>query len=408
MAAINVRIFANDLELQLGTIRLFVNGLAATAGGGMTYIRNIASQLAAREDVHTTFLVPRRLAEEIPHTAQVSILTPAQHGGILERSLYEQWRLPELLDKNHANVLLSAGNFALYKSPIPQILLSRNALYTCKDYYRDLHRRGELRLWLDTKTKGLLAKRSVNTAEVTVAPSRAFAEELCAWTGQSVTPIHHGFDLKSFQAHNDELESSIEKQLATDANIIRLLFVSHYNYYRNFETLIRGFGKAVSRSKVPLQLLLTCKLVPGANPGPYNPRSAARLVEQLGLRPRVLELGNIPYFQLHQLHRRCHIYVTAAYCESFAHPLVEAMSSGLPVIASDIPVHREICESAAIYFPHFSDEMLCERIIQLAASVEKRQCLSSLGSARSREFSWSRHVEKIISIAKSLVSAKYD
>jgi hypothetical protein len=52
--------------------------------------------------------------------------------------------------------------------------------------------------------------------------------------------------------------------------------------------------------------------------------------------------------------------VTPAYAESFAHPLIESMSSGLPVVASDLPVHREICGDAAIYFPRFSPDALAE------------------------------------------------
>ena len=68
----------------------------------------------------------------------------------------------------------------------------------------------------------------------------------------------------------------------------------------------------------------------------------------LGVRDNAtLELGTVPYRSLHRLHRACHIYVTPAYAETFAHPLVEAMSSGLPVVASDLPVHREICGDAA-------------------------------------------------------------
>jgi hypothetical protein len=40
----------------------------------------------------------------------------------------------------------------------------------------------------------------------------------------------------------------------------------------------------------------------------------------------------------------------AAYTESFAHPLVEEMANGLPVVAAEIAIHREICQEAAVYF----------------------------------------------------------
>ena len=81
-----------------------------------------------------------------------------------------------------------------------------------------------------------------------------------------------------------------------------------------------------------------------------------------------MELGTVPYRSLHHLYRACHVYVTPAYAESFAHPLVESMSSGLPVVASDLPVHREICRDAATYFPCFSPDALAERVVQVHQS----------------------------------------
>ena len=85
----------------------------------------------------------------------------------------------------------------------------------------------------------------------------------------------------------------------------------------------------------------------------------------------------------------CHIYVTPAYAESFAHPLLESMSSGLPVVASDLPVHREICGDAAIYFPRFSPEGLANQVLQIQQSPEFAEKLSQNGLRRARDFSWS-------------------
>jgi hypothetical protein len=38
---------------------------------------------------------------------------------------------------------------------------------------------------------------------------------------------------------------------------------------------------------------------------------------------------------------RVRIYVMPAYTESFAHPLVRAMASRLPIVAADSGIHRE-------------------------------------------------------------------
>jgi glycosyltransferase involved in cell wall biosynthesis len=94
--------------------------------------------------------------------------------------------------------------------------------------------------------------------------------------------------------------------------------------------------------------------------------------------------------------------VTPAYAETFAHPLVEAMACGLPIVASDLPVHREVCGNAAVYFPRFSPQQLAESVVQVARSSEVRQKLVEWGLKRSRDFSWRNHVDEIISLARSL------
>jgi glycosyltransferase involved in cell wall biosynthesis len=302
-----------------------------------------------------------------------------------------------------ADVLLSTGNFALQKSPVPQILLSRNALYTCADFFQDLRQRHEYWMWLDTKLKARLARKSIQTAESTVAPSEAFARELREWTGKQVVAIHHGFDAEAFQSDSAPLRADLNDKLNSTEPGFRLLFVSHYNYYRNFETLIRAMARVVSaRAGKRVRLFLTCKLRTEDNPGSYRAERAAKLVNDLGLRSSIVELGTVPYSQLHHIYRACDIYVTPAYCESFAHPLVEAMSSGLPIIASDIPVHREICQEAAVYFPSFSEKVLSERILHLLTSADQRQALQSVGRARVQAFSWQRHVDQIVALASQL------
>jgi glycosyltransferase involved in cell wall biosynthesis len=155
-----------------------------------------------------------------------------------------------------------------------------------------------------------------------------------------------------------------------------------------------------------VRLFLTCKLAPHSNPGSYRSDSAAKLVRELGLTEDVIELDSVPYRLLHQLHRAVDLYVTPAYAESFAHPLVEAMSSGLPVVASDLPVHREICGEAAIYFQRFSPEQLAGRVCELAASPGLAQKLVQKGLDRSRDFRWSTHVDRILALAENLLSGK--
>lgn len=386
-------------------MHLFLNGLAASAGGGLTYLRNVLPHLSAREGVQVTAAVSPQLRRELCVLPQVSLPEINLPSGAVKRFWREQTSLSTAIRQSGADVLVSVGNFALRKSPVPQILLSRNSLYTSTDFLRDVRRRHEYGLWLDTRIKGSLARRSIGWADSTVAPTEAFAEELRQWTSHDVVAIHHGFDPEAFFRDQTLLAPEVRQKLDLEKDALRLLYVSHYNYYRNFETLLRALPLLRARlGGRKLKLFLTCRLRSEDNPGSYRAQAASALVTQLGIGDIVVELGAVPYSLLHYVYCECSMYVAPAYAESFAHPLVEAMASGLPVVAADSAVHREICQEAAIYFPRFSAEELAERVCQIAASTALSKALSDRGRERSRAFSWSKHVDELLDLATRLLA----
>ena len=387
-------------------IHLFVDASAASSGSGPTYVRNVVPHLAARTDVRSTVLISPLLRREFQNQSNVSFVEFSDESiSAATRFIRTQRFVPELIRRSGANVLLSAGNMALFRSPVPQILLSGNGLYTSKDFFRDVRQRGDYRLWLDTRLKGQMAKWSVRAADRTVAPSQAFADEIERWTGVRALAIHHGFDRNLFFRDTQPLPAELKKKLERTSDELRLLFVSHYNYYRNFETLIRAVAllrKLIEPRQV--KLFLTCRLQPGANPGSFRTEAAAQSgAENWDCSSNLVELGTVPYHLLHHVYQACDLYVTPAYVETFAHPLVEAMASGLPVVASDLAVHREVCGDAALYFPKFSPDLLAEAVCQLALSPDVSGKISARGRQRSNDFSWKDHVARVIAIAESLL-----
>lgn len=385
-------------------MHFFVHALGASAGGGLTYIRNVIPQLL-RRGATVTLLASREALPEVATDERLTILSPPTQAGAISRFVWEQRHIPDLIRERRAQILLSAGNFAVWNSPVPQILLSRNSLYTSSDFARDLRQRGEFTLLADHVVKAYLAKKSIQRATVTVAPSAEFARDLTAWSGKQVHAIHHGFDPDQFFRSPAGLPLGVEEKIEQARGTLRLLFVSHYNYYRNFETLFRGL--ALFKQRQPentVRLLLTCELAPGKNPGRYKTGHAAALVKELGIQADVVQLGTIPYPALHHVYRACDLYVSPAYAETFAHPLVEAMASGLPIIASDLPVHREIASGAALYFQKFSPQDLADKLSQLAQNSDLRARLHREGLARARDFSWSAHVDQLLAVANGLVA----
>jgi glycosyltransferase involved in cell wall biosynthesis len=83
--------------------------------------------------------------------------------------------------------------------------------------------------------------------------------------------------------------------------------------------------------------------------------------------------------------------------------MAEAMAHGLPIVASDTPVNREICGDAAVYFSPLSAEDLTQQVRRLAQDPALKGKLGAVGRERAATlFRWDRHVQRILECAGGL------
>ena len=85
--------------------------------------------------------------------------------------------------------------------------------------------------------------------------------------------------------------------------------------------------------------------------------------------------------------------------EGFGLPIVEALACATPMVASDIPVLREIGSTAVTYCPVASVEAWVEAILRLLDEREQQpaawQARRAAGLARASEFSWSNYAAAV-------------
>ena len=74
--------------------------------------------------------------------------------------------------------------------------------------------------------------------------------------------------------------------------------------------------------------------------------------------------------------------------EGFDVPTLEAMSCGTPVIASDIPVHREVCADAAMYVDAKDVGAWAHAMQELARNPQMREEMKRKGIERAKVYSW--------------------
>ncbi len=395
---------------------MLLNALASTAGGGITYLRNILPRLSECDDVkHFFALVPPEKLNEYQSFAhdRVKIETVTVNGDLLGRLWWEQTSLRSYITSRNIDVLVSLGNFALFSSAVPQILFSRNDLYFSDSFRCDLRSRGLHSALIGHRLKSWLARFSIKQADINVTPTKAFADRISACDGLNAYEfevLHFGFDSDVFTSNVEPLPAEKLAKINLSESCYRLLYVSHYNYFRNFETLIRALPIIKKRIKEEtgkeFQLVLTTDIRRGAVHGGYDSTLAADLIDRVGAHEDIAMLGSVHYDKLHRLYRLCDVFICPSYSESFGHPLVEAMAMGLPVVAADMSVHREVCGEAAVYFNVFDERELAGQCVKALTDQRLNESLRIKGLERSRDFSWDQHVSGLMTLVERALSKR--
>jgi glycosyltransferase involved in cell wall biosynthesis len=93
--------------------------------------------------------------------------------------------------------------------------------------------------------------------------------------------------------------------------------------------------------------------------------------------------------------------VSASKFEGFGLPLLEAMVRGVPVVCSDIPIFREVCGDAALYFNPSSPEQFAHQVRALE-DLDVRQKLIARGLAQSKKFNWDDSASAFLEIVQHI------
>lgn len=124
--------------------------------------------------------------------------------------------------------------------------------------------------------------------------------------------------------------------------------------------------------------------------GGSTPDPLKELVTTLALEQDVLLLNWVSTQELEDLYVNASLYVFPTRFEGFGLPVLEAMSRGVPVLCSDLPVLREVGGSAAMFCDTMSAPPLAAAISDIMANDQLRQKLSQDGRVQAAHFTWQK------------------
>ena len=114
-------------------------------------------------------------------------------------------------------------------------------------------------------------------------------------------------------------------------------------------------------------------------------------------------LGRVSDEELIRLYHQADCFIFPSLYEGFGLPPIEAMQCGCPVLASDIPVLREVCGDAAEYFNPMDVDDIRRTIQNYIRNIDKKKkIMRERGFQNVNRFSWQASAQTLIQLANKL------
>jgi glycosyltransferase involved in cell wall biosynthesis len=367
---------------------LWFHALGAKVGGGVTYLRAVLPELARQLEargIRLVLLVPDTLGDlPMPEWVEVRRLRLAARNP-LTRLVFDQIVLPLWVSGRPGAVLFCSGSFSPLVPTAPTVALLRNAIYFDDAFLAEelWHRRALL-----LAQKWLIA-RGARRCEALVYPSQSMRDLVEASYPELVARGHvnpYGIG-KAFLGAGPP-----PQERASNGGRASFLYVMTYTLQKNLGYLLRALAEARRRA-LPVRVLVTSDLTSGS-PASFDADRAFIEKHDLLGSGYLVPVGSKYGDDLIETYRSADACLFVSKCESFGHPLVEAMALGKPVVCSDLPYARELCGPYALYVDPAREADLVDVWARWPEEA------ASLGPAPQEElaarFSWEAHVGRLV------------
>jgi glycosyltransferase involved in cell wall biosynthesis len=184
-----------------------------------------------------------------------------------------------------------------------------------------------------------------------------------------------------------------------DINRIRFKYHVPMEYYmmvgsfeprKNHKTAIDAFARIKDKSN-QLKLLLI------GIPNEYQKKLVQYTMEK-GVHDQVIFAGYVPEKEVAVLYSVATAFLFPSSAEGFGLPIIEAMATGCPVIASDLNVFHEIGGEAASYIGVGDRESLATEMQRMLEDPQYRANFVLEGLARSLKYNWEHAAEETLRV----------
>jgi len=274
-------------------------------------------------------------------------------GSNIVRILWEQLILPFTALKLKNDVLFCPGNMSPILNTIKKKVQWIGTVGPfCKDVYKDVSLEIKIKFYVNK----VLILLSGFTSDLVLHESQYSMElfvEKYRLNKNKQFLIQAGKDDYFLPKKNNSFDFKYSNSI---------IVVSHLYRYKNIESLIYAYSSFIKEG-ADSKLYIIGSIIDAK----YY-QYLIKIVEKLELGNMVIFSGLLNREDLRYVYSSCKLFVFPSFCESSAYTLIEAMSCGAPILASNRTAIPSTCSEAAIYFDPNDTLQLSTLINQMMSS----------------------------------------
>lgn len=229
----------------------------------------------------------------------------------------------------------------------------------------------------------IVFRRAILASSKIITPSNAVKDEIVKYynvNSSEIETVYEGFD-----------ERIGINESYTPPNPY-FVYAGNAYPHKNLDRLIEAIVALNSGSDKKIMLLI-------ASARNVFVRRLEKVIEKLKAQDFVKLLGFVPDAQLGGLFKNSLGFVSPALSEGFGLPGIEAMNAGTLLLASEIPVFKEVYGNHAIYFNPFdftSIEKAMQNVIEM--DPETRKYRIEEAQKFSKRYSWAKMAKETLEV----------
>jgi len=304
--------------------------------------------------------------------------------------IWNAWILPRYLKKNPVDIYHTQYILPFFVSKKIKLVT------TIHDVSFNAH--PEMIGKIDLLFLKLLIPKSLKKASQIITVSEFTKNEIIKFyniNSEKIEVAHNAVGGNFLQDVSEEKLQSVKNKYNLPEKFI--LYIGTMQPRKNLPTLIEAYAK-IKNTNPEIKLVLCGNINSHNFDKGINQKIEEHLIQEDVIFPGFIDEEDKPaIFKLSQ------IFCYPSLYEGFGIPLLEAFASNIPVVASDIPAHREVGEKSISYFEPKNVANCSQKIKILIERPDLRDNLTQKGISQLANFSWRKSTQKILETYEKIV-----